>query len=443
MEINSIWYEKYAPKTLDDVILPDNVKSQLKKWISDGKLPNLGFWSQLPGLGKTSTCKAIINTMGADAIFINASLEKGIDVLRSKILQFASSNSLSDDPKIVIMDECLEENEKVILIINGEEVPTKLNEIEKGKIYQCKSFNMETGEFENDTCEIISDKEDDLYEVELEDGRTVKVNGKHPFIVRTKDGKFIQKSINDGLNEDDDIVCYNSKNNKIKRISKIGFGRVINLTVHKNHTFITENGIVTHNCDNITRDAQAAFRGFLDEFSGNCSFIFTGNYKSKMIEPLLDRLQNYDFASFSQQEMVKPIFEKLKFITESEGVTFDDTVKSNIVKIIQNCYPRIRNMIGCLQRSLTNGTFEVESEGTNFDEIIQTMRSKDYQTLLSQVNSLPNPDAMFEYLYKNVTMFSNLPQAVLVLAKGQFQAEQVRDKNLNLAAVLVELMGCL
>lgn len=301
MEINSIWYEKYAPKTLDDVILPDGIKSQLKKWVSEGKLPNLGFWSQLPGLGKSSTCKAIIQTMGADALFINASLEKGIDMLRSKILQFASSNSLSDDPKIVVLDEA----------------------------------------------------------------------------------------------------------------------------------------------DNITRDAQAAFRGFLDEFSGNCSFIFTGNYKSKMIEPLLDRLQNYDFASFSQQEMVKPIFEKLKFITESEGVQFDDTVKTNIVKIIQNCYPRIRNMIGCLQRSLTNGTFEVESEGTNFDEIVQTMRNKDYQTLLSQVNSLPNPDAMFEYLYKNVTMFSNLPQAVLVLAKGQFQAEQVRDKNLNLAAVLVELMGCL
>lgn len=301
MEINSIWYEKYSPKTLDDVILPENVKKQLEKWVSEGKLPNLGFWSQLPGLGKSSTCKAIINTMGADALFINASLEKGIDVLRSKILQFASSSSLDDSPKLVIMDEC----------------------------------------------------------------------------------------------------------------------------------------------DNITRDAQAAFRGFLDEFSGNCSFIFTGNYKSKMIEPLLDRLQNYDFATFSKQEMVKPIFEKLKYITENEGVEFNDEVKTNIVKIIQNCYPRIRNMIGCLQRSLTNGTFEIEQEGSNFEEIIQTMRAKDYQKLLGQVNSLPNPDAMFEYLYKNVEMFSNLPQAVLVLAKGQFQAEQVRDKNLNLASVLVELMNCL
>ena len=82
---------------------------------------------------------------------------------------------------------------------------------------------------------------------------------------------------------------------KIKSIKKIGRCRVINLTVHKNHTFITENGIITHNCDNIGKDAQAGFRSFLDEFSKNCSFIFTGNYKSKIIEPLLDRLENYDF----------------------------------------------------------------------------------------------------------------------------------------------------
>jgi hypothetical protein len=208
MEINSIWYEKYAPKLIDDVILPSDVKNQLKQWIAEEKLPNLGFWSQMPGLGKTSTCKAIIRSLGADALFVNASLERGIDVLRNKIMQFASSSSLDDSPKIVVLDECLEENEKVILIVDGKEVPTKLSDLEKGKIYECKSFNMESGEFENDTCEIIRDKEDDLYEVELADGRTIKVTANHPFIVRTADGKFIEKSINDGLSEKDDIVCY-------------------------------------------------------------------------------------------------------------------------------------------------------------------------------------------------------------------------------------------
>ena len=54
---------------------------------------------------------------------------------------------------------------------------------------------------------------------------------------------------------------------KIKSIKRINEGHVINLTVHKNHTFITKNGIVTHNCDRLTPDAQAAYRGFIDEFS--------------------------------------------------------------------------------------------------------------------------------------------------------------------------------
>lgn len=230
---------------------------------------------------------------------------------------------------------------------------------------------------------------------------------------------------------------------KIKSIKKIGIKRVINLTVHKNHTFITKNGIVTHNCDNLSKDSQQAFRGFIDEFSGNCTFIFTGNYKSKMIEPLLDRLENYNFVEFPKSEMVKPIFERLKFICESEGVTFNEDVKANIVKIIHNCYPKIRNMIGCLQRSIANGKFTVVEESANLDDVIDAMRAKDYQILISKVNALPNPDIAYEYFYKNIDMFSKIPNAVLALAKGQFQTEQVRDKNLNLCATCIELMGCL
>ena len=230
---------------------------------------------------------------------------------------------------------------------------------------------------------------------------------------------------------------------KIKSIKKIGTKRVINLTVHKNHTFVTENGIVTHNCDNITKDAQQAFRGFIDEFSNNCTFIFTGNYKSKMIEPLLDRLENYNFVEFPKSEMVKPIFERLKFICESEGVTFNEDVKANIVKIIHNCYPKIRNMIGCLQRSISDGKFTLVEESSSLDDVIDAMKSKNYKNIISSVNALPNPDIAYEYFYKNIDMFSKIPNAVLALAKGQFQTEQVRDKNLNLCATCIELMNCL
>lgn len=230
---------------------------------------------------------------------------------------------------------------------------------------------------------------------------------------------------------------------KIKSIKKIGTKRVINLTVHKNHTFVTENGIVTHNCDNITKDAQQAFRGFIDEFSNNCTFIFTGNYKSKMIEPLLDRLENYNFVEFPKGEMVKPIFERLKFICESEGVVFTEEVKANIVKIIHNCYPKIRNMIGCLQRSISDGKFTLVEESSSLDDVIDAMKSKNYKNIISSVNALPNPDIAYEYFYKNIDMFSKIPNAVLALAKGQFQTEQVRDKNLNLCATCIELMNCL
>lgn len=206
MAVDSIWYEKYAPKTIDDVILPETLKKRLKDCIEKGKLPNLGFWSQEPGLGKSSTSKAIIRTLDADALFVNASLERGIDLLRSKLMQFASSNSLSDSPKIVVLDECLEENEEVILIENGKEKCVKLKDLEKGKTYECLSFNLETGEFEKDTCEIISDKNDTVYEVELEDGRKIQVTSNHPFIIE-ENGKFIEKSIEDGLSENDEVVC--------------------------------------------------------------------------------------------------------------------------------------------------------------------------------------------------------------------------------------------
>lgn len=202
----NIWYEKYSPKTVEDVILPKNIKERILKCIEEQKIPNLGFWSHQPGLGKSCTSKAIIRSSGADALFLNASLEKGIDTIRNKVMQFASSVSLSDAPKIVVFDECLEENEEVILIKDGKEVPVKLKDLDKNTVYECLSYNLETSEFEHDTCTVISDKEDDIYEVELEDGRTILVTDNHPFIVSVN-GKNEEKSIKDGLSEEDFVVC--------------------------------------------------------------------------------------------------------------------------------------------------------------------------------------------------------------------------------------------
>lgn len=209
MKINEneiIWVEKYRPQLVDDLILPDIYVNKFKEYIKNPT--NILLYSETPGTGKTSTLNAIIREGEFESLFINASLENGIDVLRNKIANFASSQSFNDKAKIVILDECLEENEEVIFLDeNDNEITKKLNELQFGEIYKCKSFNLKTGKIENDICEKISEKYDEIYEVELEDGRIIKVTSNHPFIVKDKFGNFIEKSINDGLDETDEIVC--------------------------------------------------------------------------------------------------------------------------------------------------------------------------------------------------------------------------------------------
>lgn len=197
-----LWVEKYRPQRVDDMILPTTLKDKFK----NNDICNMLLVSETPGTGKTSLTNAIIKQNDFESLFINASLESSIETLRGKIKTFASQRSFNGLVKVVILDECLEENEEIIIIENGKEVPIKLNQMEKGKIYECLSFNMDNGEFEKDSCEIISDKIDDIYEVELEDGRKIKVTSNHPFIIKQNE-KFTEKTIDDGLQVGDEIVC--------------------------------------------------------------------------------------------------------------------------------------------------------------------------------------------------------------------------------------------
>lgn len=457
-EKQSIWSEKYKPQTIDDVILPEKLRTSIKTGLENGTLPNLGLWSYLPGLGKSSLANAIANHQNVEAYWVNASLNKGIDLIRNEIHAFASRRSISNKLKVVIMDECLDENEEVILIEDNKEVPKKLKDLEIGKIYKCKSFNMNTGSFEDDTCEVVSSKNDTIYQVELADGRTIKVTDNHPFIVR-ENGKFIQKSIKEGLNENDDIVCYfwyfeNSwkgwnvlivksfgSEMKIKSIKRINEGHVINLTVHKNHTFITKNGIVTHNCDRLTPDAQAAYRGFIDEFSNNCRFVFTGNYKENIIEPLLNRLENYDFVDFNKTDMVPQIVNRILFILNNENIKFDN---SSIRKIIDKNYPSVRGMIVDLKKYSSTGELNVSGiSNDELSEIITALKSKNFENLSKSVQNLSCPDAFFSVLYKNIDKLFSKPEqiskAIVILAKYQDMGTRVRDKYLNILACFCEL----
>jgi DNA polymerase III delta prime subunit len=101
------WTLKYRPCTLDEVILPESILAPIKKMVRvDKKIPHLLFTSVLPGSGKSTLSKCIINELGADAMAINASKDNGIDVIRSKVIPFAERHSIFDDaPKVVWLDE--------------------------------------------------------------------------------------------------------------------------------------------------------------------------------------------------------------------------------------------------------------------------------------------------------------------------------------------------
>jgi len=99
-----LFTEKYRPKTINECILPSNIKNTFNDYISKGELPNF-LLSGSPGQGKTCCSRALCSETNAEVLFINGSEETGIDVLRNKIRSFASSMSLTDAKKIVIIDE--------------------------------------------------------------------------------------------------------------------------------------------------------------------------------------------------------------------------------------------------------------------------------------------------------------------------------------------------
>src|SRR5210317_1249441 len=104
MSNDFLWVEKYRPKTIEDVILPQDLKAFFKEVVKTGELPNMLFTGSA-GLGKTTVAKALCNEMNLDWILINGSEEGNIDTLRGKIKQFASTVSLQGGYKVVLLDE--------------------------------------------------------------------------------------------------------------------------------------------------------------------------------------------------------------------------------------------------------------------------------------------------------------------------------------------------
>ena len=303
-----LWVEKYRPKTIEDCILPDNIKKTFQGFLSKGEVPNL-LLAGPAGCGKTTVAKALCNELGVDYYVINGSDEgRFLDTVRNTAKNFASTVSLSSTAKhkVIIIDEA----------------------------------------------------------------------------------------------------------------------------------------------DNTTNDVQLLLRAFTEEFSGNCRFILTCNFKNKIIEPLHSRCACIDFSTNSKDrpKLASQFFNRLGTILETESIEADPKV---LAELINKHFPDWRRVLNECQRYSSSGQIDAGIIATFSDvkvnDLVKKLKDKDFPEVRKWVvNNLDNDtsvllrriyDACYDSLVPNT-----IPSAVLILAKYQYQMAFVADQEINMLACLTEIM---
>jgi DNA polymerase III delta prime subunit len=192
---------------------------------------------------------------------------------------------------------------------------------------------------------------------------------------------------------------------------------------------------------------QPALRNAIEEFAGNCSFIFTCNYKNRIIEPLHSRCAVVDFAlkNGEKAKMASAFFKRIQSVLQSESVDFDDAV---IAELVKKHFPDFRRVLNELQRYSQFGKIDTgilsQIADVSINEIVKNIKDKDFGAIRKWVAS-NDIDAntlyrkLYDSLYDNLKPQS-IPQAVLILADYQYKAAFVADAEINTVACLTELM---
>ena len=303
-----IWVEKYRPKTIDECILPDNIKKTFSDFLNKGEIPNM-LLAGPPGVGKTTVAKALCNELGVDFYVINGSDEgRFLDTVRNNAKNFASTVSLSSEAKhkVIIIDEA----------------------------------------------------------------------------------------------------------------------------------------------DNTGNDVQLLLRAFIEEFAGNCRFIFTCNYKNKILEPLHSRCAVVDFSirGKQKQEIAAAFFQRLNWILDTERIQSDKKV---LAELINKHFPDWRRVLNECQRYSVSGKIDsgilAAFSDVAVDELIKNLKTKNFPEVRKWVNNNMDNDTsvlfrrIYDALYESLVP-NTIPAAVLVIAKYQYQMAFVADQEITMLACLTEIM---
>ena len=207
--------------------------------------------------------------------------------------------------------------------------------------------------------------------------------------------------------------------------------------------------IILDEADNLTPDAQSGLRGALEEFAGNCSFIFTCNYKARIIEPLHSRCAVIEFKlkNSEKPKIALELMHRMEFILNAEKVPFEKKV---LAEIIQKHFPDYRRILNELQRYSTSGAIDIgilsQVSDVSIKELIGFLKAKDFSSMRKWVGS--NSDMDHSKLYRNIydnlydyLQPSAIPQAVIILGEYQYKAAFVADPEINTVACLTNKIG--
>ena len=301
-----LWVEKYRPVTVDDCILPSELKQTFQQFVDNEEIPNL-LLTGTAGVGKTTIAKAMLEQIGCTYMMINGSEESGIDTLRTKIKNFASTVSMDGKRKYVILDEA------------------------------------------------------------------------------------------DYLNP---------------------------------------------------QSTQPALRGFIEEFSRNCGFILTCNFRNRIIEPLHSRCSTVEFRIPNEQKpkLAMNFMKRVQDILEKENVTHNEKV---VADVIGKFFPDWRRCLNELQRYSVSGSIDagilVNLSDTSIKELVSFVKDKDFKSCRQWVvHNLDNdPHRIYRRIYDSLSgnvPDSAIPHCVLILGDYSYKSAFVADQEINLLACLTEMM---
>jgi DNA polymerase III delta prime subunit len=196
------------------------------------------------------------------------------------------------------------------------------------------------------------------------------------------------------------------------------------------------------------QSTQPALRGFIEEYSKNCRFIFTCNYKNRIIQPLHSRCSVVDFTieAIQKPQIAQQIFQRILQILNDENVDYNEKV---VVEVINKFFPDFRRMLNEIQKYSASGKIDsgilANLDDENLNELLSFVREKEFSKMRKWVamNIHNDPQNIYRKIYESFfTKFekNSIPQAIIILSDYTYKSAFVADQEVNMVACLTELM---